>query len=156
MLHGPLKCLFLYQPFLLQNLMWMAWMLMGLVIMFFKLISWGYKVSTACTANFILTFSHNNITECEYCKLIGQNTDEEANVALVHHRLLRASPTQPAFAFKLESLEFYHQLCRCQGSLSIQAFIKVICAIHNVCYILNSNAQAMVLIHLQITYTNQL
>ena len=135
MLHGPLTCLFSYQPFLLQNLMWMAWMLTGSVIMFFKLISWGYEVSTGCTANFISTFSHNNITECEYCKPIGQNTDEEANVALVHHGLLGASPTQPAFAFMLESLKFYHQLHSCQGSLSIQAFIKVLCAIHNVCCI---------------------
>ena len=128
-LHGPLKCLFLYLPFLHQNLTWIAWMLTGSVIMFFKLISWGYGVSTA---NCISTFSHNKTTECEYCKPIGQNTDEEANVALVHHSLLGASPTQPTLAFTLESLEFYHQLRRCQGSLSIQAFIKVLCAIHNV------------------------
>ena len=93
--------------------------------------------------NFISTFSHNNITEYEYCKLIGQNTDEEANVVLVCHGLLGASPTQPAFAFTLEILKFYHQLHNCQRSLSIQAFIKVLCAIHNICYILNSNTQAM-------------
>lgn len=60
--------------------------------------------------------------------------EEEANVALIQHGLLGASPTQPTVAFTLESLEFYHQLRRCQGSLSIQAFIKVLCAIHNVCY----------------------
>jgi len=76
-----------------------------------------------------------NVTECEYRKSIVQNVDEEANVALIHHGLLGASPTQPTVAFTLEALEFYHQLRRCQGNISIQTFVKVLSAIHNVCCI---------------------
>ena len=77
--------------------------------------------------------------------------DEEANIALVRHGLLGASPTQPTIAFTLESLEFYHQLRRYQGNLSIQAFLKVLCAIHNVCY--SFILAYMLLIYLQITFT---
>ncbi|KAF8229078.1 hypothetical protein L208DRAFT_1288390, partial [Tricholoma matsutake] len=56
------------------------------------------------------------------------------NVSLIHHGLLGASPTQPTVSFTLESLEFYHQLCHHQANFSIQAFIKVLCAIHNSTY----------------------
>ncbi|KAF8236837.1 hypothetical protein L208DRAFT_1194134, partial [Tricholoma matsutake] len=54
------------------------------------------------------------------------------NIALICHGYLSASPLQPAIAFTLEALEFYHQLCRHQANFSVQAFIKVLCAIHNV------------------------
>jgi hypothetical protein len=73
------------------------------------------------------------LTECEYRKEIAQNEDEEANISLIRNGLLGASPTQPTVAFTLEALDFYHQLRRCQGNISVQTFIKVLCAIHNVC-----------------------
>ena len=72
------------------------------------------------------------IIECEYHKSIPQNAEQEANITLIHHGLLGASPSQPTVSFTLESLEFYHQLRHCQANLSIQAFMKVLCAIHNV------------------------
>ncbi|KAG1889496.1 hypothetical protein F4604DRAFT_1569290, partial [Suillus subluteus] len=45
--------------------------------------------------------------------------------------LLRCSPTMPTVAI----IELYHQLRRRQPSFSIQAFTKVLCALHNVTYI---------------------
>jgi hypothetical protein len=76
----------------------------------------------------------NLILEHLTCKPITQNQDEEANVTLIRHGLLGASPSQPTVAFTLESLEFYHQLRRCQGNFSIQAFIKALCAIQDVIF----------------------
>ena len=135
MLLGPLKCPSLYQHTLLQNLTWIAtWMLIGqhLDNILFILIFLGYKVSTTNYIHHPPTI--NNTTECEYSKLVEQNADEEANVSLIHHGLLGASPTQPTVAFTIEALEFYHQLRHCQGNISIQMIIKVLCAIHNVCH----------------------
>ncbi len=63
---------------------------------------------------------------------IRQNDDELANVALIRHGLLGCSPTQPQLAVSLECLEFYHQIRRRQSSFSIQAIVKVLCAVHNV------------------------
>ena len=130
---GPPKCPSSFQHILLQNLILIAaWMLIGQQsdVMLFKLIFLGYEVSIT---NYIHPLPTNNSsTECERHKLIDQNVDEEANVALIHHGLLGASPTQPTVAFTMEALEFYHQLRRCQGNISIQTIIKVLCAIHNV------------------------
>ncbi|KAG1736433.1 uncharacterized protein EDB91DRAFT_1238058 [Suillus paluster] len=52
-----------------------------------------------------------------------QQHEEVANVSLLRAGLLGCSPTAPTL---------YHQLRRRQSSLSIQAFTKVLCAIHNV------------------------
>ena len=123
--------------------------------MLFKLIFLGYEVSITNYVHHPPTI--NSSTECERHKLIDQNVDEEANVALIHQGLLGASPTQPTVAFTIEALEFYHQLRRCQGNISIQTIIKVLCAIHNVrsiFYILISGY--ILTIHLKITYTNLL
>jgi hypothetical protein len=70
--------------------------------------------------------------EYDYQMQIAQNENEEANIALICHGYLGASPSQPTIAFTLEALEFYHQLRRRQANFSVQAFIKVLCAIHNV------------------------
>jgi CxC1 like cysteine cluster associated with KDZ transposases len=77
----------------------------------------------------------NVYDDTEYdCQIqIAQNKNEEANVALIHHGYLGASPSQPTIAFTLEALEFYHQLRRRQANFSVQAFVKVLCVIHNVC-----------------------
>jgi hypothetical protein len=45
---------------------------------------------------------------------------------------LGCSPVQPTVAVRLQCLELYHQLRRRQSSFSIQAFTKVLCALHNV------------------------
>lgn len=71
-------------------------------------------------------------SEYNYQMQIAQDKNEEANIALIRHGYLGASPSQPTTAFTLEALEFYHQLRRRQANLSVQAFIKVLCAIHNV------------------------
>ena len=132
---GPLKCPTSYQHTLLQNPTGIAaWMLIGQhsdSSMLFKLIFSGYEVSMANYIHYPPTI--NSSTECVFRKPIDQNVDEEANVALIHHGLLGSSPTQPTVAFTIEALEFYHQLRRCQGNISIQTIIKVMCAIHNVC-----------------------
>lgn len=66
---------------------------------------------------------------------IPQGNDELANVALIRHGLLGCTPTQPRLAVSLECLEFYHQIRRRQSSFSIQAMVKVLCAVHNACII---------------------
>ncbi|KAJ2991444.1 hypothetical protein NUW54_g8190 [Trametes sanguinea] len=43
-------------------------------------------------------------------------------------------PLQPTVAISLHTLEFYHQLRRRQSSFSVQAMVKVLCALHNVTY----------------------
>lgn len=98
-----------------------------------------------------------NDTEYNYQMQIAQNKNEEANIALICHGYLSASPLQPAIAFTLEALEFYHQLCRHQANFSVQAFIKVLCAIHNVHLLAFYFVSALVLTSsLKITYTHLL
>jgi hypothetical protein len=81
---------------------------------------------------------YNDDSEYNYQMQIAQDENEEANVALIRQGCLGASPSQPTIAFTLEALEFYHQLRRHQANFSVQAFIKVLCAIHNVCQAINS------------------
>ena len=63
---------------------------------------------------------------------IVQLPDQLANVALIENGLLGTSPSEPAVAITLESLELYHLIRRRQSSFSIQAMTKVLCALHNV------------------------
>ncbi|KAG2124388.1 hypothetical protein DEU56DRAFT_873320 [Suillus clintonianus] len=56
-------------------------------------------------------------------------------MALLQVGLLGCSPTTPTVVITLQCLELYHQLRRRQSSFSIQAFMKVLCALHNVTYI---------------------
>ncbi|KAI5982150.1 hypothetical protein EDD15DRAFT_2122914, partial [Pisolithus albus] len=46
--------------------------------------------------------------------------------------LLGCSPSQPCIAIKLECLELYHQIQHHQSSFSLQAMMKVLCALQNV------------------------
>ncbi|KAG1729220.1 uncharacterized protein EDB91DRAFT_1085831 [Suillus paluster] len=66
---------------------------------------------------------------------ITQHNEEAANTALVHVGLLGCSPTVPSVAITLQCLEFYHQLRWHQSYFSIQAFTKVLCALHDVTYV---------------------
>ena len=77
-------------------------------------------------------------SEYNYQMQIAQNENKEANIAFICHGYLGASPSQPTIAFTLEALEFHHQLHCHQANFSVQAFIKVLCAIHNVCQTFNS------------------
>ncbi|KAF8836269.1 hypothetical protein BDN67DRAFT_984053 [Paxillus ammoniavirescens] len=70
----------------------------------------------------------------ELCVPIAQRLDEPANSALIQAGLLSSTPLQPMVTVKLECLELYHQLCRCQLSLSIQAIMKTLCILQNISY----------------------
>jgi len=71
-------------------------------------------------------------TECYHNHAIRQLPDELANVSLVRVGFLGCSPTMPSVAISFRCLEFYHQLRRRQSSFSIQAYAKVLCALHDV------------------------
>ncbi|KAG2108835.1 hypothetical protein BD769DRAFT_1630507 [Suillus cothurnatus] len=57
--------------------------------------------------------------------------EELANVSLLKLGFLGCSPLQPTVAVSLHCLELYHQICRRKPSFSIQAMVKVLCALHN-------------------------
>ncbi|KAI6015494.1 hypothetical protein BKA83DRAFT_4498752 [Pisolithus microcarpus] len=63
-----------------------------------------------------------------------QKADESANAALLRVGLLGCSPSQPRIAIRLECLELYHQIRRRQSSFSLQAMMKVLCALQNITY----------------------
>ncbi|KAG1880023.1 hypothetical protein F4604DRAFT_1679156 [Suillus subluteus] len=66
--------------------------------------------------------------------LVQQAADELANVSLINIGLLGCSPIQPTIAVSLQCLELYHQIRRCKPSFSVQAMVKVLCALHNRSY----------------------
>ncbi|KAG1785797.1 uncharacterized protein HD556DRAFT_1456348 [Suillus plorans] len=63
-----------------------------------------------------------------------QAADELANVSLINMGLLGCSPIQPKIAVSLQCLELYHQIRRRKPSFSVQAMVKVLCALHNRSY----------------------
>ncbi|KAG2087254.1 uncharacterized protein F5147DRAFT_525704, partial [Suillus discolor] len=65
---------------------------------------------------------------------VQQAADELANVSLINIGLLRCSPIQPKIAVSLQCLELYHQIHRHKPSFSVQAMVKVLCALHNCSY----------------------
>ncbi|KAF8438667.1 hypothetical protein L210DRAFT_3403971, partial [Boletus edulis BED1] len=65
---------------------------------------------------------------------VTQRQDELSNAALIRAGLLGCSPIQPVVAVRLECLELYHQLRRRQSSFSVQAMVKVLCALQNISY----------------------
>ncbi|KAF8427611.1 hypothetical protein L210DRAFT_3419861, partial [Boletus edulis BED1] len=65
---------------------------------------------------------------------VTQRQDELSNAALIRAGLLGCSPIQPVVAVRLECLELYHQLQRRQSSFSVQAMVKVLCALQNISY----------------------
>ncbi|KAI6145668.1 hypothetical protein EDD17DRAFT_1767881 [Pisolithus thermaeus] len=70
-----------------------------------------------------------------------QKADESANAALLRVGLLGCSPSQPRIAIRLECLELYHQIRRRQLSFSLQAMMKVLCALQNITYSHHLHAQ---------------
>jgi hypothetical protein len=64
---------------------------------------------------------------------IPQAAEEPANVSLINVGLIGCSPIQPTIAISLKCLELYHQVRRRKPSFSIQAMVKVLCALHNAC-----------------------
>ena len=66
--------------------------------------------------------------------------------------LLGCSPTDPSVAITLDCLELYHQLRRRQSSFSIQAMCKVLCALHNVCVLVDYSTRLLTFIY-QVTYS---
>ncbi|KAG1884380.1 hypothetical protein F4604DRAFT_1677018 [Suillus subluteus] len=56
---------------------------------------------------------------------------ELANVSLLKLGFLGCSALQPTVAVSLHCLELYHQICRRKPSFSVQAMVKVLCALHN-------------------------
>ena len=75
---------------------------------------------------------HSHHTESRHNNIILQLPDELANISLAHIGFLGCSPTIPLVAFSSKCLELYHQLRRRQSSFSVQAYAKVLCALHNV------------------------
>jgi hypothetical protein len=63
---------------------------------------------------------------------VSQAADEPANVSLINIGLIGCSPIQPTIAVSLKCLELYHQIRRRKPSFSVQAMVKVLCALHNV------------------------
>jgi hypothetical protein len=63
---------------------------------------------------------------------VDQCDDELANVSLIRAGYLGGSPVQPMLAVSLECLELYHQIHRRKVSFSVQAMVKVLCALHSV------------------------
>ncbi|KAI6094140.1 hypothetical protein EV401DRAFT_1896450, partial [Pisolithus croceorrhizus] len=61
-----------------------------------------------------------------------QKADESTNAALLRVGLLGCSPSQPRIAIRLECLELYHQIQCHQLSFSLQAMMKVLCALQNI------------------------
>ncbi|KAG2357428.1 hypothetical protein BDR07DRAFT_1490693 [Suillus spraguei] len=90
------------------------------------------NVAQTSAHKFQVTAVH--VFELDYFHDITQQHEEVANVSLLHVGLLGCSPTAPTVAISLQCLELYHQLRQRQSSFSIQAFTKVLCAIHNVNY----------------------
>ncbi|KAG2086942.1 hypothetical protein BD769DRAFT_1715016 [Suillus cothurnatus] len=64
-------------------------------------------------------------------KPVIQAHEELANVSLLKLGFLGCSPLQPTVAVSLHCLELYHQIRRRKPSFSIQAMVKVLCALHN-------------------------
>ncbi|KAG1791119.1 uncharacterized protein HD556DRAFT_1445641 [Suillus plorans] len=62
---------------------------------------------------------------------IPQAAEEPANVSLINVGLIGCSPIQPTIAISLKCLELYHQIRRWKPSFSVQAMVKVLCALHN-------------------------
>ncbi|KAI6039619.1 hypothetical protein EDC04DRAFT_2568234, partial [Pisolithus marmoratus] len=60
--------------------------------------------------------------------------DESMNVTLLHVGLLGCLPSQPCIAIRLECLKLYHQIQCHQSSFSLQAMMKVLCALQNITY----------------------
>jgi hypothetical protein len=67
-----------------------------------------------------------------HVRSVNQCDDELANVSLIKAGYLGGSPVQPMLAVSLECLELYHQIRRRKPSFSVQAMVKVLCALHNV------------------------
>jgi hypothetical protein len=80
----------------------------------------------------LFTFTMLMILERQHV-LINQLPDELANCSLLHAGLLGTSPATPSVALTINCLELYHQIRRRQSSFSIQAMVKVLCTLHNVC-----------------------
>ncbi|KAG2075506.1 hypothetical protein BDR04DRAFT_1005736, partial [Suillus decipiens] len=63
---------------------------------------------------------------------VQQAADELANVSLINIGLLGCSPIQPKITVSLQCLKLYHQIHRHKPSFSVQAMVKVLCALHNI------------------------
>jgi len=81
----------------------------------------------------LANFLHVHSTKHVWCvTAIHQLPDELANASLAHAGFLGCMPTTPSVAISFKCLELYHQLRHCQSSFSIQAYAKVLCALHDV------------------------
>ncbi|KAG1849095.1 hypothetical protein C8R48DRAFT_778679 [Suillus tomentosus] len=65
---------------------------------------------------------------------VDQAHDELANVSLLKSGYLGCSPLQPTLAISLSCLKLYRQIRWRKPSFSVQAIIKVLCALHNRTY----------------------
>ncbi|KAG0703735.1 hypothetical protein DFH29DRAFT_1040613 [Suillus ampliporus] len=74
-----------------------------------------------------ITF-HTNV------KVVSQGHEELANVSFLKLGLLGCSPLQPTITVSLHCLKLYHQIRRRKPLFSIQAMVKVLCALHNQTY----------------------
>ncbi|KAF8129932.1 hypothetical protein EV363DRAFT_1168096 [Boletus edulis] len=95
---------------------------------------WIRLVSSVCGRLHIL--HHTNTIHQAFTERLAvtQRQDELSNAALIRAGLLGCSPIQPVVAVRLECLELYHQLRRRQSSFSVQAMVKVLCALQNISY----------------------
>ena len=61
------------------------------------------------------------------------------NVTLLHYGLLSSNPFKPSIVFTIPTLEMFHRLCLQSPHVSIQAWIRVLCDIHNICHVPSSH-----------------
>ncbi|KAG0697415.1 hypothetical protein DFH29DRAFT_946408 [Suillus ampliporus] len=82
------------------------------------------------------TFHVTSVGILSFCAVqsIHQAPDKLANVSLIKAGFLGCSPQQPTTAISLKCLELYHQIRRHKSSFSMQAMVKVLCALHKRTY----------------------
>ncbi|KAG2100429.1 uncharacterized protein F5147DRAFT_582048 [Suillus discolor] len=73
-----------------------------------------------------------DITCYMHVKPIIQAHEELANVSLLKLGFFGCSPLQPTVTVSLHCLKLYHQIRHQKPSFSVQAMVKVLCALHNV------------------------
>ncbi|KAG1794530.1 uncharacterized protein HD556DRAFT_1442718 [Suillus plorans] len=100
-------------------------------------LAWRHRVPTIDDNTIVSNIFHVDavgISGFARAITIQQRPNEPANAALLRIGLLGCSPLQLTIAIRIECLELYHQIQRCQSSFGIQAITKVLCTLHNITY----------------------
>ncbi|KAI5989491.1 hypothetical protein EDD15DRAFT_2370522 [Pisolithus albus] len=99
-----------------------------------RYLAWKHNGSGELAGDHVFHVDVIGVFQYERHVNVIQKADESANEALLRVGLLGCSPSQPRIAIRLECLELYHQIRRRQSSFSLQAMVKVLCALQNIMY----------------------